>query len=197
MLLLHLLILKIDSFDSITTFPTFAVLLRFIYSFMIRIKEYIKRNKTANVGNVVIESKLSIFKISKCSKLAQKDFKTRHDWVSKVINWVLCKKLKYDYTNKWYMHNPTSVLENETHKLLWDFDIQTDDLISARRPDLIATTTTTTTTTKKRTCQIVDFAVPADHRVKLKESKKKEIYVYIVRELKRNRGTWKWPLYLF
>ena len=35
------------------------------------------------------------------------------------------------------MHNPAAVQENETHKLLWDFDIQTDHLISARRPDLI------------------------------------------------------------
>ena len=35
------------------------------------------------------------------------------------------------------MHNPASVLENDTHNLLWDFDIQTDPLISARRPDLI------------------------------------------------------------
>ena len=32
---------------------------------------------------------------------------------------------------------PEPVLENDTHKLLWDFDIQTDHLISARRPDLI------------------------------------------------------------
>ena len=35
------------------------------------------------------------------------------------------------------MHNPAPVLENDTHKLLWDFDIHTDPLISARRPDLI------------------------------------------------------------
>ena len=35
------------------------------------------------------------------------------------------------------MYNPTSVLENDIHKLLWDFDIQTDHLIPARRPDLI------------------------------------------------------------
>ena len=35
------------------------------------------------------------------------------------------------------MHNPAPVLENDTHKLLWDFDIQTDHLISARRPELI------------------------------------------------------------
>ena len=49
----------------------------------------------------------------------------------------MCKKFKFDHTNKWYMHNPASVLENDTHKLLWDFDIQTDHQISARRPDLI------------------------------------------------------------
>ena len=30
------------------------------------------------------------------------------------------------------MHNPASVLENEMHKLLWDFETQTDHLISAR-----------------------------------------------------------------
>ena len=35
------------------------------------------------------------------------------------------------------MHNPASVLENNTLKLLWDFDIHTDHLISARRPDVI------------------------------------------------------------
>ena len=35
------------------------------------------------------------------------------------------------------MHNPAPVLENDAHKLLWDFNIQTDQLIPARRPDLI------------------------------------------------------------
>ena len=30
------------------------------------------------------------------------------------------------HTNKWYMHKPTSVLENDTYKLLCDLDIQTD-----------------------------------------------------------------------
>ena len=74
--------------------------------------------------------------ISKCSKLAQKEYKTRHDWVGKMIHWEICKKLKFDHTNKWYMHNPASVLENNTHEHLWDFDIQTDHIISARRQDL-------------------------------------------------------------
>ena len=75
--------------------------------------------------------------ISECSKLAQKEYKTRHDWIGKGIHWEMCKKFKFDHTNKWYMHNPAPVLENDTHKLLWDFDIHTDHRISARRPDFI------------------------------------------------------------
>ena len=39
--------------------------------------------------------------------------------------------------NKWYMHNPASYLENDTHKLLWDFNIRKHHIISKRRPDLI------------------------------------------------------------
>ena len=75
--------------------------------------------------------------ISECSKLAQKEYKARHNWLGKVIHWEMCKKFKFDHANKWYMHNLASVQENDSHKLLWDFDIQTDHLISARRPDLI------------------------------------------------------------
>ena len=78
------------------------------------------------------------------------------------------------------MHNPAPVLENDTHKLLWDFDIHTDHLIPARRPDL-----TTINKKKKRTCKIVDFAVPADHRIKLKECEKKDKYLNLARELKK------------
>ena len=77
------------------------------------------------------------------------------------------------------MHNPAPVLENNTHKLLWDFDIHTDPLISARRLDLIIINK------KKRTCKIVDFAVLADHRIKLKECEKKDKYLDLARELKK------------
>ena len=77
------------------------------------------------------------------------------------------------------MHNPAPVLENNIHKLQWDFDIHTDHLISARRPDLIIINK------KERTCKIVDFAVPADHRIKLKECKKRNKYLDLARELKK------------
>ena len=75
--------------------------------------------------------------ISKCSKLAQKEYKARHDWVGKVVHREMCRKFQFDHTNRWYVHNRAPVLENDSHKLLWDFNIQTDHLILSRRPDLI------------------------------------------------------------
>ena len=111
--------------------------------------------------------------------MVQKEYKARNDRVGKVIHWEMCKKFKFDHANKWYMHNPAPVIENDTHKLLWDFDIQTDHLISARRPDLIIIIK------KQKICKIVDFAVPADHRIKLKECEKRDKYLDLARELKK------------
>ena len=82
------------------------------------------------------------------------------------------------------MHNPAPVLENDSHKLLGDFSIQTDHLIPARRPDLIIINKKKKKK-KERICKIVDFAVPADHRINLKESEKKDMYLDLARELKK------------
>ena len=78
------------------------------------------------------------------------------------------------------MHNPAPVLKNDSHKLLWDFNIQTDHQIPSRRPDLIIINKR-----KKRTCKIVDFAVPADSRIKQKECEKKDKYLDLAREQKK------------
>ena len=120
--------------------------------------------------------------ISECSKLPQKEYKDRHDWLGKVIHWEMCKKFKFDSTNKWYMHNPTPVLKNDTHKLLWDFDIQTDHLISTLT---VKIKTKQKTKQKMKTWKIVDFAVPADHRIKMKGCEKRDKYLKLARELKK------------
>ena len=64
-----------------------------------------------------------------------------------------------------------------------DFDIHTDHLTSARRPDVIIINKKKKKE-KKRICKIVDFAVLADHRIKLKECEKKDKYLDLARELK-------------
>ena len=57
--------------------------------------------------------------------------------------------------------------------------ILTFGLISARRLDLIIINK------KKRSCKIVYLAVPADHRIKLKECEKKDKYINLARGLKK------------
>ena len=72
--------------------------------------------------------------------------------------------------NKWYEHEPESVLDNENYKILRDFSIQTDHVIEAQRHDLVVADK------KRRTCKIIDFAVPGDSRIEEKEKEKIEKY---------------------
>ena len=74
----------------------------------------------------------------------------RHDWVGKVIHWKLGKRFKFDHNIKRYIYKQESVLENETHKILGDFEKQItssspEDQKMKRR--------------KKRTYGRVDFAI--------------------------------------
>ena len=93
----------------------------------------------------------------------------RPNWVSKMIHWELCKRLKGDHADKWYMQKLESVQEN---KILWDFEIQIDLQIPVRRLDLVLIN-------KKK---ISFHLIPADHRVKIKESKKIDKYLDLGRE---------------
>ena len=61
--------------------------------------------------------------------------------------------------------------------------INTDHLIPDRRPDLIIINNNKKK--KRELAKIVDFAVPADHRIKLKECAKKDKYLDLARELKK------------
>ena len=71
--------------------------------------------------------------------------------------------------------------KGDAQTILWDFAIQTEQVISARRPGLIIVNK------KKRTCRFVDFAVPADHRVKLK-GKREISFLDLARKLKKLRN---------
>ena len=80
------------------------------------------------------------------------------------------------------MYNQKSVLENDTHIPLRDFEIKTDHLISARGADLIIIYK------KERTCRIVDFTVPVDHRVEIKEWEKRNKYLDLCKGIEKKSG---------
>ena len=98
--------------------------------------------------------------VSECSKLAQKEYKTRHKWAGKDIHWQLCKRLKFDHTTWWYKKKPESVLENETHKIIWDFKIEMDYLILIRRPDGVIIIKTKQNKTKYKKPENFSFIEP-------------------------------------
>ena len=82
------------------------------------------------------------------------------------------------------MHNPASILENYTHKLIGDFDTQTYHLISARRLDLIKITKN-----KRQLAQLGTFLSRLS-TIKLKESEKKDKNLDLARdlgEMKKNK----------
>ena len=54
-----------------------------------------------------------------CEKLAQKEYKSRHDNVAKKVHWDFCKKNGLEHTEKWYEHVPEGVVENKEVKVLW------------------------------------------------------------------------------
>jgi hypothetical protein len=123
--------------------------------------------------------------VSACSKLAQTEYKARHDKVALIIHWHLCKKFGIQVEKEWYKHMAETVYENDQCKILWDFSIQTDRVIQARRPDIVVMDKL------KDSVTIIDIAVPADTNIKAKEEEKILKYQDLRMEVRRLWKKWK------
>ena len=64
----------------------------------------------------------------------KKEYKSSQDWVEMVVYRELFKRLKCDHIDKRYMRKPETLLENETHKIHWDFEIK--HITQKNRPNL-------------------------------------------------------------
>ena len=121
--------------------------------------------------------------LSECEKLAQLEYKKRHDRVATIIHWELCKHHGFPHCKNWYDHRAEPVLENGNTKILWDFNIYCDRMIEARRPDIVIVDK------KNKETKIIDIAVPGDFRVKEKELEKVTKYQDLVIEVNRMWST--------
>ena len=108
--------------------------------------------------------------VSECSTLAQREYKRRHDIVARIIHWELCRLYELERADKLFEHQPNSVLETDRTKVLWDFNIQYDYIIEARRPDIVIVEK------EEKVCKIIDIAIPENSRVAEKEREKVEKY---------------------
>lgn len=70
--------------------------------------------------------------------------------------------------NVWYKRKPDGEIENKEYKILWDMKIQYDQVIEAKRIDLVFINN------KEKEVRMIDVAVPVDLRVNDKEFEKIE-----------------------
>ena len=117
--------------------------------------------------------------IAECKKLAQTEYKQRHDSIARILHLEMCQHHKLIGEVTWYNHKPESIMENENVKILWDFNVQTNHLIEHRRPDIVILHK------RERRCDMIDVAVPGDKRVASKEQEKIDNYRELQREIKK------------
>ena len=68
-----------------------------------------QRDSLCRVCRKVVESIDHI--VSSCIKLEQKEYKRRHDNLGKIVHWKLARRCNFEARDKWYEHEPKSVLE--------------------------------------------------------------------------------------
>ena len=91
----------------------------------------------------------------------------------------MCKKFKFDHSNKWYIHNPAPLREYDTQTPMGL--CYTNRLLNLGKK----TRPYNNQQQKKKISKIVDFPVPVDYRIKLKECEKRDKYLNLARELKK------------
>ena len=117
--------------------------------------------------------------VSGCTQLAGTQYKTRHDSVAKYLHWLLCGKYDIQRGHYGWRHSPCSVVVNNSVKLLWDFNIFVDHVISARRPDIVVIDKVSSVVT------LIDVSIPADKHLTVKEEEKLSKYQDLRIELER------------
>ena len=97
----------------------------------------------------------------------------------KTVHWDICRKKGFNVPEKWYERKPLLCTENQSFKILWDYHIQTDNIIEYRTPDMINVDKTS------NKAQIVYFPVPTDHLNEISQQSKIENDLDLKRELQK------------
>ena len=119
--------------------------------------------------------------MSEFGKLAQKEYKQRHDSVGRYVHWQFYENLRFNRARFWHEHGTESVVEDENFKILLDFTIQCDHMIEDRRPNIVVVEKV------KKETTIIDVAMPGDTWLYDKEREKIEKYSLLKDEIARLR----------
>lgn len=118
---------------------------------------------------------------SGCSGLAQREYRRRHDRMGLRVYWELCRKHGMKHADVWYKEVPDEVRMSDDKKIeiWWDRSIETTQRMDHNRPDVVVLDHT------KKAWTLIDFSVPWDKNVILKEDEKLDHYSPLAREIRR------------
>ena len=69
--------------------------------------------------------------VSGCPVLVKSEFMQRHDQAASYMHWKICKACSLPVADKWYNHNPETVISNGQVTLILDMQVHTDKEIKA------------------------------------------------------------------
>ena len=100
--------------------------------------------------------------------------------IKSIIHWNLCKKYHIPASEKWWENNVKKVQQNEEVKILLDFKIQTDKLLTHNIPDIKVIET--------KQVWLIDVAISGGSRIDQKEMEKITKYQDLKIEVERLWG---------
>lgn len=98
------------------------------------------------------------------------------------VHWEMRRKYGIECADKWYDHQPLSVVENGEVRINWDMTIYTDRVLRHYRPDI------TLIHKDKQKWTLIDIAVPVYQNITRTEEKKVEKYQELAYEIRRIHG---------
>ena len=116
-----------------------------------------------------------------CVKLSKGSYKRRHDHMGLRVYWEACKKYGVKCTELWHEEVPDTVRKSKDGQIeiWWDRPIETTVKLDHNRPDLVIINR------QDKEWIIVEFSVPWDKNVLLKEEEKVSKYIPLAKEIRK------------
>ena len=104
--------------------------------------------------------------VSGCPELAKTEYTYRCMCAAAHIHRKICKEFGIEVKERWYEHEPKTVIENDSVTILWEMSLHTDRTIAANRPDIVLKNK------KDKTCLLIHMTIPLDTSTSVKTTEK-------------------------
>ena len=86
------------------------------------------------------------------------EYISRRNNAAAYLHWSICKDHGIEITDKWYQHEPETVMHSKDNNItpLWDMSVNTDRAITANRPDIVVKDSVNSP------YKLIDKTVPSD-----------------------------------